>query len=327
VNVFVLSKWGGTARWAEDVVEDLRYAGHAVHTFSTRNPKLNRSLERLLLSNAIGAPLTARLVRAMRRLKPDLILGVGAFDEVSEVIFRHLSSLSGRPPLVGWVGDLFTQTSAGAANNLDLVAYTDTGLLDLHDRLGFSSRRAFIPLAANRTRATGDPGAAARLPRLAFVGAPTRNRREVLSRLPDAIDLYGPDWEGDDLVQHRRQSRLVRDDELGSIYATHIGALNIRNGKNVINGMNQRHFAPYLFGAPVISDRQIDIEGHFEPGVEVLLYDGVEDLAEICRAVRRDPAWALSIGEAGRRRVLAHHTYADRLHAIARILGAPSGLR
>jgi spore maturation protein CgeB len=324
MNIFILGKWGGTARWAEDCVEDLRFAGHTVHTFSTRNPKISRSLERLLLSPALGAPLSVRLIRRMRRLKPDLILGIGAYDDVSEIIFRRLSSLPDRPPLVAWIGDVFTATRADIANSFDLVAYTDTGFVDLHDRLGFSSRRAFIPLAANRARLTRGVGVTERIPRLAFVAAPTQNRRELLGRLDEPIDVYGPGWGNDtELSPHTLEPRLVGGDELGRIYSTRIGVLNIRNDDNVINGMNQRHFAPYLYGTPVISDHQRDISGHLEPGVEILLYDNAERLTAICRKVRRDPQWALSIGDAGRRRVLAHHAYAHRLEAIGRLLGLP----
>ena len=332
MNVFVLAKWGGTARWAEDVVEDLRFAGHTVHTFPTRNPRIDRSLERLLLSPAIGAPLTVRLIRMMRRLKPDLILGIGAFDDVSKIIFRQLSSMAGRPPLVAWIGDLFTAESADIANRFDLVAYTDTGFLDLHDRFGFASSCAFVPLAANRARLRRGTGVAQRLPRLAFVAAPTRGRRDTLSRLSEAIDVYGPGWgSGADLPPHRLEPRLIDADELASIYSMYTAVLNIRNENNVINGMNQRHFAPYLSGAPVVSDCQGDIPACLEPGVEILLYKDVEALSELCRAVRGDQDWALSIGEAGRRRVLAHHTYGARLQTIAGFLGlqaaATSGSR
>ena len=328
MNIFILAKWGGTARWAEDAVEDLRFCGHTVHAFSTRNPKINRSLEQVLLSPAIGAPLCVRLVWMMRRLRPDLILGIGAYDDVSEIIFRHLSSLPDHPPLVAWVGDVFTAARAGIANRFDLIAYTDTGFLDLHDRLGFSSRRVFMPLAANRARMTagGGVGVSERIPRLAFVAAPSQNRRDTLGRLPEPIDVYGPGWgERTGLSPHNWESRLVGSDELARIYSMHVGVLNVRNEGNVINGMNQRHFAPYLSATPVISDDQKDIEAHFEPGVEMLLYRDLEELAEICRAVRRDRPWALSIGAAGRRRVLAHHTYADRLEAIGRFLGVPAG--
>ena len=251
MNVFVLAKWGGTARWAEDAVADLRFAGQTVHTFSTRNPKIHPSLERLLLSPSIGAPLCGRLIRMMRRVRPDLILGIGAYDDVSEIIFRRLSAVPDHPPLVAWIGDMFSAARADIASRFDLVAYTDTGFLDLHDRLGFRSRRAYIPLAASRATLRHDVGVAQRIPRLAFVAAETRNRREILNRLPEAVDLYGPGWgEGADLSPHNLTSRLVDGEALARIYATHVAALNIRNGNNVINGMNQRHFAPYLQGAP-----------------------------------------------------------------------------
>jgi hypothetical protein len=262
----------------------------------------------------------------MRRIRPDLILGIGAYDDVSEIIFRRLSAVPDHPPLVAWIGDMFSASRADIASRFDLVAYTDTGFLDLHDRLGFRSRRAYIPLAASRATLRHHLGVAQRVPRLAFVAAETRNRREILNRLPEAVDLYGPGWgEGADLSPHNRTSRLVDGEALARIYAMHVAALNIRNGNNVINGMNQRHFAPYLQGAPVVSDCQRDIAASFDVGEEMLLYSDVAQLADICRDVRRHPNWAAAIGGAGRRRVLAHHTYSDRLAAIARILGLPAG--
>jgi spore maturation protein CgeB len=81
--------------------------------------------------------------------------------------------------------------------------------------------------------------------------------------------------------------------------------------------LNQRHFASYVSGTPVISDAQADIQRCLEPGTEVIIFRGVEELNEINVRIRREPSWALAVGEAGRRRVLAHHTYSNRLQQIA----------
>ncbi|MGE0417939.1 MAG: glycosyltransferase, partial [Acetobacteraceae bacterium] len=89
----------------------------------------------------------------------------------------------------------------------------------------------------------------------------------------------------------------------------------------VINGLNQRHFAPYILGTPVITDAQPDIPHCFEPGTEMLVYEDAANLNDLYAALRRDPARAAIVGEAGRRRVLAHHTYAHRLDTIAGLAG------
>jgi spore maturation protein CgeB len=321
MNIFVVAKWGGAARWAEDVVGDLRFAGHTVHAFAARDARLARALERLLLSEAIGAPRLARLRAMLRRARPDLILGVGAFEPVSAVIFRQLAAIPHRPPLVAWIGDNFAADSAPAANTFDLVAYTDSGLVERHDRLGFRSARAFVPLAANRAAAAPGAPLAERILRLAFVAAPTGNRRALLREVSQRVDLYGPGWgEGAVASPHAVDARLIGARELAGLYASHVGVLNIRNAGNVIDGLNQRHFAPALFGTPVLSDAQKDLPAAFDPGAEMLVYADAGELGELYGAVVRDPRWALSIGAAARRRVLAQHTYTHRLQTIAGLL-------
>lgn len=100
MNILLLGKAGGIAHWPEDVVEDFRFAGHTVEIARTRDPRLNKAIERFLLSPAIGSPLAVRIVRAMRRFKPDLILAVGALDHFPRVIFEHLFHTPNRPPLL-----------------------------------------------------------------------------------------------------------------------------------------------------------------------------------------------------------------------------------
>jgi spore maturation protein CgeB len=161
-----------------------------------------------------------------------------------------------------------------------------------------------------------------RIPNLAFVAAPTANRRELLARISDPISIFGPGWQNaTELAHHRRDARRIGERELAAIYATHMAVLNIRHGLFVINGLNQRHFAPYVHGTPVVSDAQPDVPLCFELGKEMLVYREADELCELYALLRREPDRAKAIGLAGQRRVLAQHTYGHRLEAIAALAG------
>jgi len=321
MRILLLGKTGSIMHWTEDAAADLRLAGHAVTVVPTRDTRINKSLERALLSPVIGAPLAVLIVGKMRRARPDLILALGCLDELPLSIFQHLAAARDRPPMVAWIGDTFTEQMAPVAALFDVIAYTDTGMVALHEKLGFRSKAAFVPLGA--TRAVPLVHAPAeRIPSLAFVAAPTPNRRELLAHVTDPVAIFGPGWQhATELTQHKRDARRIGERELAAIYASHMGVLNIRHSVYVINGLNHRHFAPYIQGTPVITDAQPDIAHCFEVGTEMLVYQDVEELNELCAELRRDSARAAAVGLAGQRRVLASHTYAHRLDTIAALVG------
>ena len=60
MKIFVLGKLGSVVHWAEDSIAGFRAAGHDVCFGVTRNPRLNRSIERLLVARWAGAPRAAR---------------------------------------------------------------------------------------------------------------------------------------------------------------------------------------------------------------------------------------------------------------------------
>jgi spore maturation protein CgeB len=78
-------------------------------------------------------------------------------------------------------------------------------------------------------------------------------------------------------------------------------------------------------GVPLISDRWPGFEQFFSPGEEALLADTRDD---VLAAMEAGEAERQRIGEAGRRRVLASHTYVqrvDQLEALLAGLGAGAG--
>jgi spore maturation protein CgeB len=297
----------------EDCAFGLGAAGHDVRTCPTRNPRLSIAIERMLFSPVLGAPLARRIVRTARQFRPDLILAMRGFDVPREVLIR-LRSLPNRPPLVAWVGDLFVETDRAIAALYDLIGYTDSFFVQRHRVMGFASSNLYLPHAASSRM--GEPDATMRLPRLVFVANPTPHRVDLLARVRARIELHGPGWKPIPNAPHAINAGRLDVSALAMAYRSHIGVLNIRHEANVVHGLNQRSFDPYLVGTPVVSDAQPDLEHCFEAGSEVLVYRDADELDDICLRLEREPRIALDIGAAGRRRVMAEHCYRHRIDRI-----------
>ncbi len=315
MKIFVLDKRGSVVHWAEDAIAGFRAAGHAVRFGVTRDPRLSRAVEQVLLARCLGVPRAAGICRAIRRFSPDLILAVGPY-RMPPVILEQVAALPGRPPLVGWVGDRFSPAEGRAAALLDAVAYTDSGLVALHHTLRLGCRAAYLPHAANPRLDPGTAAPAARVPRLVFVANPTEHRRAVVAQVQAPMALYGPGWRRRSATHHEVHARLVGTRELAQIYRSYLAVLNVRNEHNVLAGLNQRHFDPYLAATPVLADDQPDLAGCFEIGREVLMYRDAAELNELYARLQHEPGYAAAIGARGRRRVLAEHTYAHRLETL-----------
>lgn len=318
MKLFVLGKVGGVLHWTEDSVAGFRIAGHEVRLGITRNPRLNREIERILLARWASAPRAIRTGRAITAFAPDLVLVIAA-NLVPLPILEHVAALPRRPPLVGWIGDRLSAADRAAVDLFDAVAYTDSGLLALHTQLGFASRATLVHHAANprldRGVARGE-----RHSSMVFVANPTPHRLAMIEQVRTPLRLCGPGWQRLGPTDHQVEARRVGVDELAGIYRSHIAVLNIRHEHNVLNGLNQRHFDPYFAATPVVADDQVDLPRCFEPGREILVYSSADELNDIYSRLRREPDWAAAIGAAGRRRMLAQHTYEQRLIKLAELV-------
>lgn len=319
MKIFILGKRGSVVHWAEDAMAAFQAAGHVVRFGITRDPRLNRALERVLVTGWAGVNRAAWLVRAIRRFAPDLILAVGPYHMPLPVL-APIAAMAGRAPLLGWVGDTFSADEAPQAGLLDAVAYTDSGLLAAHRALGWATPAVYLPHAANPRLALGVADAASRHDQMVFVANPTPHRRQVVRAISRPLRLFGIGWTALPPASHAIQPRHIGIGELAAIYRTGLAALNIRNENNVLVGLNQRHFDPYLAATPVVSDDQADLARCFEPETEALIYRDAAELNDIYARLQREPALAARIGAAGRRRVLAEHTYDHRLTALLRLV-------
>lgn len=315
MRIFLLGKIASITHWLEDAAAAFAAEGHAVALGVTRRPWVNLAVE-----SALAGPLAARLVSRVRRFQPEVILAIGGYH-VPPAILAALAALPGRPPLVGWVGDLFDGSARDAAALFDAAAYTDSALVSRHETLGFKAKALFLPHAVDPQASWLRPAVAERRARMAFVANPTAHRCAVVDALDAPITLHGAGWRPASRVEHEVHARRAAKRELGAIYGAHLAALNIRNEHNVLAGLNQRSFEPCLTGAVMVTDDQPDLERCFNPGVEVLVWHDTDELNALYARLRGNPAQAAAVGERGRRRVLAEHTYARRLKTLIDALG------
>jgi spore maturation protein CgeB len=309
LRLFLLGKSGSVTHWLEDAAHAFAALGHAVSVGFVRRPWLPRAVE-----TALAEPIGAALARRVRRLQPELILAIGALH-VPRAVLEPIAGLPGRAPLLGWVGDVFEPDARSLADLYDAIAYTDSGLMARHQALGFRAPSLYLPHAADPSGAWPHAGDR-RSPRMVFIGNPTPGRRSVVSAIERPVTLYGPGWTRADGIHHEIHARRTPPQALRRIYGGHLAALNMRNERNVLAGLNQRNFDPCLAGAVLVTDDQPDLGLCFEPGHEVAVWRDAADLNGVYDRLLRDPAQAAALAERGRRRVLADHTYGARLEAL-----------
>ena len=155
---------------------------------------------------------------------------------------------------------------------------------------------------------------------MVFVGNATPGRRAVLRRIDSPVAVYGPGWASERGSHHDVHPARAPHREVAELYARHLAALNLRNELNVLGGLNQRSFDPCLSATPVVTDDQPDLDLCFDRDSEVLVWRDTDALNALYDRILRFPAEAARVGEAGRRRVLADHTFERRLATLMRAL-------
>lgn len=95
--------------------------------------------------------------------------------------------------------------------------------------------------------------------------------------------------------------------------------LNVTRGAMAATGFapSGRLFEAAACGVPVITDRWDGIEQFFEPGREILVADGPDD---VVRALTGDPAALVRMGEAARARTLVSHSARHRALELIALL-------
>ena len=151
-----------------------------------------------------------------------------------------------------------------------------------------------------------------------------RYRADCVARiLPFAPLLVGDagwretfDGEG---VRWRHLPELAYYDQLPAFYP--LSDINFNATSLQMKGaVNQRVFDVPACGAFLLTDVRAQMERLFEPGREVAVYRSVEEIAPLVERYLADAAARQAMARAGRRRVLAEHTYPQRMRTLFAVI-------
>jgi spore maturation protein CgeB len=156
---------------------------------------------------------------------------------------------------------------------------------------------------------------------VSFVGTQHPDRVKMLSQLTEwDLRIYGVGWEGvEEALKRCVRTEPVYGLKKAKVYSASRVSINV-HGPHVVAGENFRVFEVAACGGVSFSTFKPDLASCFVPGTEVVVFDDADDLTEKLRHYLGRPDELHAIAEAGRRRVLAEHTYADRAAVILRHL-------
>ncbi|MCL4369918.1 MAG: glycosyltransferase, partial [Chloroflexi bacterium] len=136
---------------------------------------------------------------------------------------------------------------------------------------------------------------------------------EVAAACPEHTFLLGGEGWGDvSLPGNARYLGHVPTDLHNTLNCSARLVLNVNRAAMAAYGFSPptRVFEAAGAGACLVTDRWDGIEGFLEPGSEVLVASGPDDVASFVREVPSEQSRA--VGERARRRVLSEHTYDRR---------------
>jgi spore maturation protein CgeB len=156
---------------------------------------------------------------------------------------------------------------------------------------------------------------------VAFIGTQHPDRVKLLDQLTEwDLRVYGLGWDG----VEESLKRCVRNEPVyglkkTKVYAASRVSINV-HGPHMVNGENFRVFEVAACGGASFSAFKPDLVTSFEPGEEVVVFDDADDLRAKLHHYLDRPDELDALRAAGRRRVLAQHTYDHRAAVILRHL-------
>jgi spore maturation protein CgeB len=333
----VSAYWNGAATYYRGIVRALDARGHRITFYEpdAYSRQEHRDIDDPPWAKVVVYPATAEAalaaVESARHF--DLVVkasGVGVFDELLEAAVLELRNRS----------NLVAFWDVDAPATLDRVHHNPrdpfTSLIPRYDAIftyggGDPVVSAYTALGARQCLPIYnalDPQTHHPVPPdprfqgdLGFLGnrLPDREARvdefffEAASRLPDAQFLLGGAGWGDKAkTANVRYFDHVYTRDHNAFNCTPRAVLNVSRESMARYGFSPatRVFEAAGAGACLITDAWEGIELFLEPGKEVLIAHDGYDVADLLRFLTPDRAREL--GEAGRRRVLAQHTYAHR---------------
>ena len=165
---------------------------------------------------------------------------------------------------------------------------------------------------------------------VAFVGRPSERRVRYLETIAgQGLVVWGKRWAKRPFSDNPLLRPCIREktniigDNLVRLYRSTTVMVNILRETPIESPsiMSIQVFSIPSTGTCFLTEWVEELEDSFDPGCEILAFKSIEDFKETASRLIGEPSVAAKIGEAGRRRCLAHHTHKQRAEEILGIVG------
>ena len=341
----VSSYWNGAATYYRGMVRALAERGHEVTFFEpdAYDRQRHRDIENPSWAKVVvyEATESAALYALCQARGFDLIVkasGVGVFDQLLE---QYILSLKNAHNLIAfWDVDAPATLDRVNSNPQDPfralisgfdVIFTYGGgdpVINAYKKLGAKLCVPVYNALDPSTHFPAEPDSRFRAD-LGFLGnrLPDREARveefflKPAAALPqNQFLLGGAGWADKAMPNNVNYFDHVYTRDHNAFNATPLAVINISRESMARYGYSPatRVFEAAGAAACIITDNWIGIELFLEPGAEILVADSSDEVVNHLLALT--PGKARAMGEAARRRVMAHHTYAQRAVQVEQVL-------
>jgi spore maturation protein CgeB len=305
--------------WPQNVCDALDTMGHQNNLFLINHLGVfNDTLISLLkkFKKPSSEELLAHYFRQrIDEFKPDVIMLISAFF-MPQSLYDVLKNLPQKPYIIGWSGDAFNQDVTPLVHILDKLYCTDSFFVDVaHSSYGWSNVE-YLPLAYNPKIFFPSNTPNEKRKDTLFIGSSAPDRVEILKSIQTPITLIGSAWKKHPLSLHTIVAKNIDLKKIVPLYQSCRAVLNMKQGANVRNGLNMRSFEATACGALMIHDNVVDIEKHFAPNKEILVYNNTQELNELLQHIEKNPQSFYEIARKGMQRTLLEHTYQHRMSLV-----------
>jgi spore maturation protein CgeB len=278
------------------------------------------------LDRVTGKDLRVRLEQAIRHAGPEVVLSTDG-EVLREGVVETLRGLSA----ARWVHWFAWQTElkssmARAIQASDLVFMAGAGRADRWSRetgMAVTVLDAGCDPSVHRPLRVREPFRA----NVVFAGSASPYREAVLSQLVEfGLAIWGPGWKKSSLREYCR-GELISLENYVRAYAGATVGINLQRQAETAGSegaLNARLFELAGIGVLQAVEHRSELATHFDPGVELLTYHGVEELREKVRQALADQALRDRMASAARHTALQRHTYMHRMLALLERVNAGS---
>ena len=287
----------------------------------------------------LGARASQALVRTSLAFRPDLVVILKG-ETLQAAVLKELKATTGATLVAWWIDHPFMNAEIGSdwREVPECIPLYDHGFVFDHSyeaplRSAGAQSVSFLPCAADQElitpRRLTSAERATYSANISFLGAFYENRGQLVSALAGepGLMVWGPGWKQWPTSKRSGLLRSFKGEavfplETSKVYNASLVNLNAHHPQTRIAGLNCRSFEILAAGGFELTDYVSGMEELLDPDREVAVYRSPEEAVELTRYYLKEPERRRRIAEAGRRRVLAGHTYHHRMRAMLAILCA-----